>query len=117
MTTLDFVTEPLFKCAEDDASDVAFVKATHSIGEWDTIEEYRACGLFPLSASFSFGEVEDKETPVSKINLFMPTFPVSRLPDETNDHFCMRVRLLHMEWRTLSMHRRMNHTRVSEERP
>jgi hypothetical protein len=32
MTTLDFAMEPLFECANDDAGDVAFVKATHSIG-------------------------------------------------------------------------------------
>jgi hypothetical protein len=29
MSALDFATGPLFECAEDDASDIAFVNATH----------------------------------------------------------------------------------------
>jgi hypothetical protein len=32
MTALDFVTEPSFECADDDVDDVAFIKATSSIG-------------------------------------------------------------------------------------
>jgi hypothetical protein len=93
MTMLDFVTEPPFECVEDDAGDAAFVEATRSIGGRDAIEEYMSCGLFPLSTSFSLGEVEDKETPVSKINLPIPDFLVDRLPDETNDRFRVRVEL------------------------
>jgi hypothetical protein len=48
MTALDFAMEPPFECGDDDAGDVAFVKATRSIGGRDAIEEYMACGLFPL---------------------------------------------------------------------
>jgi hypothetical protein len=29
---------------------------------------------------------------------------------------CLKVQSLHMEWRTLSIHRRVNHTHISEER-
>jgi hypothetical protein len=36
---------------------VVFVKATRVIGSWDAIEEYTACGLFPLSPSFNLGEI------------------------------------------------------------
>jgi hypothetical protein len=46
---LDFKTEPSFECGNNDASYAAFVSATRSIGGWDAIEEYMACGLFPLS--------------------------------------------------------------------
>jgi hypothetical protein len=46
-----------------------------------------ACRLFPLLASFSLGEIEDTETPVSKITLPLPEFPIARLPEETNDYF------------------------------
>jgi hypothetical protein len=42
---------------------------------------------FPLLASFSLREVENKEMLVSKISLPMPDFPVARLPNEMNDHF------------------------------
>jgi hypothetical protein len=93
MVALDFATEPLFECVDDDAGDVAFVKATRSIGGRDAIEEYMACRLFPLVASFGLGEIADGETPVSKILLPLSEFPVARLPDETNDHFCTWVEL------------------------
>jgi hypothetical protein len=87
MCALDFVTEPSFDCGEDDAGDVAFVSATRSIGGWDIVEEYMAYGLFPLSASFGSGEIEDRETSVSKITFSLTEFPIPRLPKEINDHF------------------------------
>jgi hypothetical protein len=87
MSALDFATGPLFECAEDDASDITFVNATHSIGSWDTVEEYLAYRFFSLSAGFGFGEIEGREMPVSKITLPLPEFLIARLPKETNDHF------------------------------
>jgi hypothetical protein len=68
MTPLDFSTEPLFDCADDDCGDAAFVRNTSLIGGQDTIEEYLACRMFLLLASFGFGEIADGETPISKIN-------------------------------------------------
>jgi hypothetical protein len=62
MCALDFNTEPSFECGNGDASYAAFVSATRSIGGWDAVEEYMACGLFPLSASFGLREIEDGET-------------------------------------------------------
>jgi hypothetical protein len=62
MCALDFKTEPSFECGNDDASYAAFVSATRSIGGWDAVEEYMACGLFPLSTSFGLREIEDGET-------------------------------------------------------
>jgi hypothetical protein len=59
MTRLDFVTEPSFKCPNDKAGDVAFIKATHEIGGRDAVKEYMASGLFPLSVSFNLGEIVD----------------------------------------------------------
>jgi hypothetical protein len=87
MTGLDFLMESPFECAEDDADDVAFVKATLSIGGRDDVEEYMACMLFPLSKSFGLGEVANGETLVLKLTLPLPKFPVARLPGETNDGF------------------------------
>jgi hypothetical protein len=46
MSGLDFATEPPFECPKNDAGDVAFVKATRSIGSRDAVEEYMAWGLF-----------------------------------------------------------------------
>jgi hypothetical protein len=62
----------------NNAGDMAFVKATCSIGGQDVIEEYMACGLFPLSASFDLGEIADSEMPMSKLALPSPNFPVAR---------------------------------------
>jgi hypothetical protein len=93
MTGLDFVTEPLFECPDEDAGDAAFVKATRTIGGRDVVEEYMVCGLFPLSVSFGLGEIADGETPVLKLAAPMLEFPVARHPEETNEGFRGRVEL------------------------
>jgi hypothetical protein len=72
---------------------VAFVKATHTIGGRDAVEEYMACGLSPLSANFNLGEIAEGETPVSKLLVPLPEFPVARHPEDTNDGFWARVEL------------------------
>jgi hypothetical protein len=93
MVVLDFTIEPSFECVDDDAGDVAFIRAARSIGGRDTIKEYMACRLFPLLASFGLGEVEDSETPVLKITLPLPEFPAVKFLEEMNDHFRARVEL------------------------
>jgi hypothetical protein len=93
MTELDFVTELPFECPDDDVGDVAFIKATRTIGGRNTMEEYMACGLLPLSVSFSLGEVANEETPMSKLAAPMLDFPIARLPEEMNDGFRARVEL------------------------
>jgi hypothetical protein len=50
--------------------------------------------LYPLLANFGLGEVVDRETPVSKLCLPLPEFPIARLPDEMNGHFHVRVELV-----------------------
>jgi hypothetical protein len=59
MSPLDFSTQPPFDCADDDSGDVAFVCAMNLIGGQGAVEEYLACGLFPLSVSFGLGEIAD----------------------------------------------------------
>jgi hypothetical protein len=39
---------------------LAFVHAASLIGGQDVVEEYLACGMFPLSASFRFSEIADR---------------------------------------------------------
>jgi hypothetical protein len=92
MTELDFVTEPPFECPDGDAGDVAFVKATHTIGGQDVVK-YMAYELLPLLASFGLGEVADGETLLSKLAAPMPDFPVAALLEETNDAFQTIVEL------------------------
>jgi hypothetical protein len=96
MTRLDFVTEPSFHCPDDEAGDVTFVKATRTIGARDTVEEYMACGLFPLSASFNLGKIAKGETPMSKLSIPLSEFPIARRSKETNDGFRTRAELATM---------------------
>jgi hypothetical protein len=49
------------------------------IGSQDMVEEYLAYEMFPFSASFSFGEIADGETPVSKVTVPLPNFPLTKL--------------------------------------
>jgi hypothetical protein len=93
MTRLDFVVEPSFKCPDDEAGDVAFIKATRAIGGRDAVEEYMACGLFPLSTSFNLGDIADGETPVWKLAVPLPKFLIARRIEEMNDGFRARVGL------------------------
>jgi hypothetical protein len=54
MTPLDFTADPSFECADDDFGDAAFIRAASLIGGRDAVEEYLACGMFPLLANFGF---------------------------------------------------------------
>jgi hypothetical protein len=83
MTDLCFMTDPPFDCP-DEVSDAAFVKATHTIGGWDAVEEYMACKLHPLFLSFNVGEVVDREMPMLKLSVPMSDIPIAGLPEETN---------------------------------
>jgi hypothetical protein len=67
MTDLNFITDPPFDRLDEVVNDVAFVKATCTIGGQDAMEEYMACGLLLLSVSFGLGEVANGEMSVSKL--------------------------------------------------
>jgi hypothetical protein len=53
MSVLDFRTEPPFNCADNDSGDITFVWVTKFIGGRDAIEEFLACGVYPMAASAS----------------------------------------------------------------
>jgi hypothetical protein len=86
MTRLDFVTD-------DEAGDMAFIKATRTISGRDVVEEYMASGIFPLLVSFNLGEIAEGETLVLKLPVPSPEFPVARCSEEMNDGFWARVEL------------------------
>jgi hypothetical protein len=96
MTTLDFVMEPSFKCPNDEAGDMAVIKATRTIGGRDDVEEYMACGLFPLSVGFNLVEIADGKTPLSKLVIPLPEFPISKCLEDMNDGLRARVELATM---------------------
>jgi hypothetical protein len=87
---LDFWTEPHFDCIDEDLGDVAFVKATKFIRGQDAMEEYLACGMYPLSASVSFERVADGVTPASRLKLLLLKFEAIRKDDV---QFLARVEL------------------------
>jgi hypothetical protein len=56
MSALDYLMEPSVNCSDTDAGDAAFVQGTRMIGGRDTVEEYLACGMYPLSVHFGLGK-------------------------------------------------------------
>jgi hypothetical protein len=67
MSELDYAIEPEVECPDNDPNDIAFIRATTTIGGCDVVEEYTACKIYPLSASFGFESVPFGMTPVSKV--------------------------------------------------
>jgi hypothetical protein len=78
---LDFQTEPPFDYADDNSGDVAFVRATKFIGGRDVVEEFLACGMYPLSVDVGFNKVIDGVTPFSMLKLSLPKFVSIRKDD------------------------------------
>jgi hypothetical protein len=54
MTELDYLTEAPSSCGLEDANVAAFTEATSIIRGRDAVEDFLACGLWPLSEKFSF---------------------------------------------------------------
>jgi hypothetical protein len=54
MTPLNYVTEVTFECGPADTDVAAFIEAASIIGGHDTVEEFLACGMWPLSEKFGF---------------------------------------------------------------
>jgi hypothetical protein len=70
MTRLDFVTEPFFECVDNEAGDVAFVKATHTIDGRDYRGVY-GLQTFPLVDKLQLGQnCQGKNTSVEAISPF-----------------------------------------------
>jgi hypothetical protein len=54
--------------------DIAFVRVTKFIGGWDPMEQFLACGMYPLAVGVGFDRVAAGVTPVSKLKLPPPKF-------------------------------------------
>jgi hypothetical protein len=66
MALLDYLTDPPLECDPGDVNMEAFADLASVIRGRDAVEEFLACGIWPLSESCEF-EVERKETPFSKV--------------------------------------------------
>jgi hypothetical protein len=71
MIPLDYSMEVTFECGPRDANVATFTEAASIIGGHNAVEEFLACGMWPLSKKFGF-KVETKETPLSKVVVSMP---------------------------------------------
>jgi hypothetical protein len=69
------------------------VKATSAIRGQDTVWEYLACEMYPLSACVSFEGITDGVTLVSRVRLPLPMFCAVRTDDEDDVQFLARAAL------------------------
>jgi hypothetical protein len=91
MRALDYEVEPLVECLDSDVNDAAFVQAMAMIGARDAVEEFLACGLYPLSPSFGFRDVMNGTTVVSKVVVHLPVFPMEPVSAESVPHFLVKI--------------------------
>jgi hypothetical protein len=90
MSKLDYAIEPEVECLDNDPNDATFVRVTTTIGGRDAVEEYLACKICPLAASFGFESVPLGMTPVSKVESPLPLFDVGTIAAEHTDLFWQR---------------------------
>jgi hypothetical protein len=90
MTELSYLTEVPSSYGSDDADFVAFVEATSLIGGHNVVEEFLACGLWPLGELFGF-RVETKESPLSKVMVLMPLITITIMEWESEAKFVAHV--------------------------
>jgi hypothetical protein len=94
MTGLEFKTEPPFNCDHSDSGSVAFIRATKFLGGRNVVEEFIACGMYPLVTNVRFDWVTTFVTPVSKFKVPMPKFmAIHKDNDEDDIQFLVRVEL------------------------
>jgi hypothetical protein len=82
MSVLSYMVELKVDCPDDDSNDVAFVRATNTIGGRDAIEEFMACKIYTLASSFGIKGVTLSMTPVSKVCTLLPVFLVEMVSME-----------------------------------
>jgi hypothetical protein len=79
MGELDYALESEVECMNNDPNDVAFVRATATIRGRDVVEQYVACKIYPLAASFGFESAPLGTTPMSKVETALPLFAVGTI--------------------------------------
>jgi hypothetical protein len=83
---------PSIENSGEDLSDDAFIWASRNIGGRDALEEFVSCGIWPLAGDVSFKHVKVGLTPVSKLKVPLPIFPLSHEDEEEDDaRFLARV--------------------------
>jgi hypothetical protein len=78
-------------CSNNDPNDASFVWVAATIEGRDAVENYVACKIFPLAASFGFESVPLGMTPMSKVKIPLPLFAVGTIAAEHANHFSAEV--------------------------
>jgi hypothetical protein len=87
MGALDYIVELKVDCSDNDINDNAFIRPITMIGGHDVVEEFLACEMYPLSASFGFRNVVAGVTVVSRVETPLPIFPMETILVEGASHF------------------------------
>jgi hypothetical protein len=91
MSALNFHTKPSIQNSGEDLSDDAFISASRNIEGRDDVEEFVSCGVWPLATIVNFEHVKVDLTPVWKLKVPVPRFPLYREDEEDDTHFLARV--------------------------
>jgi hypothetical protein len=81
MSALNFCIKPSIEGFGEDLSYDVFVWASRNIGGRDTMEEFVSCGVWPLATDVSFEHGKVGLTPISKLKVPLPRFPLSHKDD------------------------------------
>jgi hypothetical protein len=91
ISVLDYAVEPEVECPDDDPNDVAFVRATATIGGNNAVEEYVACMMYPFVVGFIFESVPLGMTAMSKVETPLPLFVVETVVAEHANRVLVEV--------------------------
>jgi hypothetical protein len=90
MKELNYLMEVPSSCGLEDDDFATFVEATSLFGGHDAVEEFLACGLWPLGEQFGF-RVETKEPSLSKVMVLMPQITTAIGERESEAKFVARI--------------------------
>jgi hypothetical protein len=91
MSALNFRTKPISSDTAQDLNDDAFVWASQNIRDRDDVEEFLSCGVWLLSAGVDFEHVKVDFTPISRLKIPLPNFPLRREGEKDGVRFLKRV--------------------------
>jgi hypothetical protein len=91
MSNLEYLTEPVHYCSEDNVNDRAFIRLTKTISGRDTVEEIMASGMWLLSAGLDLGKIIEAKAPLSKVMVPLPKIGAAKPVDKGGDKFVMRI--------------------------
>jgi hypothetical protein len=91
MSALDYSVEPEVDYLDSGVNDVAFMRATTTIGGRDAMEEFLAYGMYPLASNFGFKDVAIGTTVVLKVETLLLTFLVGAISAEEVGRFLAKV--------------------------